>query len=275
VDDRDATRRVAAHYSRDAEAFARYWAPYLRPKAEALLDRLPLAEARVVLDLGTGTGALLPSIRAAAPRALVVGTDLAEGMLRLARAGAPGPLALMDDQQLALLDRCADGALLSFVLHRLPDPAAALGEVARVLRPGGVVGTVTWGHGRRAEAGRVWDAILAARGVPSEPSTVDNHALVDQPAKLRALMLGAGLEPLEAWTSTYEQRYDLEGWLDFAIGSGVGRRAAPELRQEYLREARQRMAGLSPEAYVVRSEVVYAVARRRGARPLDPRANEP
>jgi SAM-dependent methyltransferase len=266
VIDREAVRRVADRYSRDAEAFAAHWAPRLRRRAEELLARLPIGDAGLVLDVGTGTGGLLPALRAAAPRAVVVGTDVSEGMLRLARRDAGGPLALMDAHQLGLRGACADVAVLSFVLHRLVDPGAALAEVGRVLRPGGVVGTVTWGHGRRSGAGRIWDEVLAAQGVASEPPTVDNHALVDQPAKLRALALGAGLEPLQAWASADEERHDLEGWLAFALGAGAGRRldaAGRAVRQRCLSVARARMASLPPEAFVVRSEVVYALARRR------------
>jgi SAM-dependent methyltransferase len=172
----------------------------------------------------------------------------------------------MDGHQLALRAASADVAVLAFVLHRLAEPAAALAEVARVLRPGGIVGTVSWGHGRRSEAGRIWEEVLAAERVASEPPTVDNHVLVDQPAKLRALALGAGLEPLEAWASAHEEPHDLEGWLAFALGAGLGRRLGASggaIRQRCLREARARLASLPPEAFVVRSQVVYSLARRR------------
>jgi len=51
----------------------------LRPHAVRLLDALPLADARRVLDLGTGVGALLPDIACAAPRASLFGIDIALG----------------------------------------------------------------------------------------------------------------------------------------------------------------------------------------------------
>jgi ubiquinone/menaquinone biosynthesis C-methylase UbiE len=266
ADRREAVRRVAEHYSRRAERFAAGWAPRLRQRSEELLKRLPIRSARLVLDLGTGTGGLLASIRSAAPAAVVVGIDVAEGMLGVAQAEAGGPLALMDAHQLGLRGGCADGAVLSFVLHRLPDPGAALAEVARVLRPGGVVGTVTWGRSRRSEAGRIWDEILAGRGLAGDRAAVDNHALVDAPARLRALALGAGLEPVAAWARTDEERHDLERWLAAASGAELGRTLAapdPALVDACRREARARMASLAPDAFVQRTEVVYAVARRR------------
>jgi hypothetical protein len=102
--------------------------------------------------------------------------------------------------------------------------------------------------------------------VAREPPTVDNHALVDQPAKLRALALGAGLEPIEVWEGAHEERHDLESWLAFALGAGAGRRLGADgqaLRERCLGVARARMASLPAAAFLARSEVVYALARRR------------
>jgi SAM-dependent methyltransferase len=152
------------------------------------------------------------------------------------------------------------------IRDELRQAAAALAEAARVLRPGGVLGTVTWGRNRGSEAGRIWGEILTAQGVPADEPTVDNHALVDQPAKLRALALAAGLEPLDAWASAHEERHDLEGWLAGEGGASLSRRPGPvdlRLRERCLRAARTRMAALPREAFLVRSEVVYSLARRR------------
>src|SRR5437016_236068 len=80
----DPTQRMAVLYSRLAQAYARLWSPVIRPMALPLLRALPLNDARHILDVGTGVGALIPDIRAASPKADIVGVDQAEGMLRLA-----------------------------------------------------------------------------------------------------------------------------------------------------------------------------------------------
>jgi SAM-dependent methyltransferase len=259
------TRRVADRYSRDADAFALHWAPYLRRRSLVLLERMPLAGARVVLDLGTGTGGLLAALRAAAPAATVVGTDVSEGMLSAARQAGDAPLALMDARRLALRDECADVAILAFVLHRLAEPANALAESARVLRRGGALGTVTWGHGQRSAAAAIWSDVLAAHGAWSDDVAINNQDLVDEPAKVRALLLRAGMGWAECWRERFDERRDLDGWIDFAIGARMGGglgALSPEARAACLTEARRRIAVLPAEALVIRSEVVYGLAVR-------------
>jgi len=114
----------------------------LRPHAVRLLDALPLADARRVLDLGTGVGALLPDIARAAPRASLFGIDIAPGMLALAPKAVP--VAAMDAGSLAFRPGTFDAVLMVFVLFLLPEPIVALTEVRRALRAGGVLGIATW-----------------------------------------------------------------------------------------------------------------------------------
>ena len=75
--------RIARHYSSEAQAYRDLWAPVLAGLAQWLLDELPLAEARRVLDLGCGVGALLPHLHKRAPRASIVGLDRTEAMVTL------------------------------------------------------------------------------------------------------------------------------------------------------------------------------------------------
>lgn len=117
-------RRLARCYSGEAEVYKRLWAPVLYPFGLRLVRALPMGQARRVLEIGTGIGLLLPEIQKAAPASVVVGVDIAEGMLKLApRSCLP---AVMDASQLALQSDQFDAALLPFVLFHLPQPAEAL-----------------------------------------------------------------------------------------------------------------------------------------------------
>ena len=85
------TQRTAQHYSARARGFDEHWAPLLRAMSRRVLPALPLRTARAVLDVGTGTGGMLPPLRAAAPSAALFGVDVAEGMAISVEHTAPGP----------------------------------------------------------------------------------------------------------------------------------------------------------------------------------------
>jgi demethylmenaquinone methyltransferase/2-methoxy-6-polyprenyl-1,4-benzoquinol methylase/ArsR family transcriptional regulator len=96
---------------------------------------------RAVLDLGTGTGRMLQLLAPAAERA--VGVDLSPAMLAVARAGVDRAglrnvqLRQGDIYALPVERDTYDLVLVHQVLHYLDDPARALREAARALRPGG------------------------------------------------------------------------------------------------------------------------------------------
>jgi ArsR family transcriptional regulator len=107
----------------------------------AVLDLIGTAQVPSYLDLGTGTGRILELVSPRAARA--VGIDLNGEMLSLARARIERA-ALSHVQvrrgdlfQLPYTERSFDLITLHQVLHYLEDPSAAVGEAARVLKPGG------------------------------------------------------------------------------------------------------------------------------------------
>ena len=94
-----------------------------------------------VLEIGFGTGHNLPCYPEAVTR--IVGVEPNPGMHRIAArqvAGArvPVDLALERAETLPFPDASFDAAVSTFTLCSLDDPAAALAELRRVLRPGGL-----------------------------------------------------------------------------------------------------------------------------------------
>lgn len=127
------------------ELYDRHLGPvFFEPYAIDLAGRLP-ASARRVLEVAAGTGRVT---RHLAPKVdeLVV-TDLNEAMLARARevvTDARVEWRAADMQALPFVDDSFDAVVGQFGLMFVPDKAAAIRELRRVVRPGGVVLLSTW-----------------------------------------------------------------------------------------------------------------------------------
>ncbi|MGD2144450.1 MAG: methyltransferase domain-containing protein [Anaerolineae bacterium] len=140
--DRQATAKTRARYDRIAPVY---------DLLEAAVERLafhrwrrwlwPQVGGERVLEVGVGTGKNLPYYPEGTR---VTAVDLSEKMLERARhrvqdLSAETDLALMDAQHLALADGTFDAAVSTFVFCSVPDPVVGLGELGRVVVPGGPI----------------------------------------------------------------------------------------------------------------------------------------
>jgi ubiquinone/menaquinone biosynthesis C-methylase UbiE len=122
ADQYDATRGGVARGERCVAEFA----PYLSPVA---------APHSVVLEVGVGTGAIaLPLNNAGFD---VVGIDLSPAMLSRAHERIGSRVAAADAHLLPFPDGSVDAVVTVWVLHVVGDAARVIGEIGRVIRPGG------------------------------------------------------------------------------------------------------------------------------------------
>ncbi|NLE64454.1 MAG: methyltransferase domain-containing protein [Elusimicrobia bacterium] len=103
-----------------------------------LFRKLPDLTGKDVLDVGCGTGRLLKEILSLGPRSLV-GVDMAPGMVAQAKRALPASVRVLEADAVALPleDATFDLVVSASSLQWCSDLAMALGEVRRVLRPGG------------------------------------------------------------------------------------------------------------------------------------------
>jgi len=163
-----------------------YYRALHRHVQRVLVKRLPAGAA--VLDAGCGTGGLLRRLRVARPGWRLTGLDASPVACELARSRAGVEVVQGSVDALPFGDGSFAAVISCDVLCQVNDPAAALAEFRRVLRPGGIVvltmPSYPWlfsyhdrqvGNVRRSTLGEV-RAWLGAAGLPpsGEPGTYWN-----------------------------------------------------------------------------------------------------
>ncbi len=208
------------HYDHPANTF---WERYGR----RTIERLQLTAGAKVLDVCCGSGAsAVPAAKAVGPTGSVVGVDLAENLLQLARAKAvehslsnthfePG-----DMTNLRFNEGSFDAVVCVFGVFFVPDMAAAVRELTRVLRPGGTLAITTWGPRFFEPANTVfWNSVSRVR--PDLYKGFNPWDRISDPKTLRALMESATLSNIHVEAETDSQPVNSpEDWWAMIMGSG-------------------------------------------------------
>lgn len=141
-------RLLRTHFSAHAGEYDRYAAVQKRVVSELaarLVDSGPLHG--LVLDIGTGTGALAAALGGPGSGCNFVLTDLAHGMTRAAAQRLPGTLPCDGDaRKLPFVNEGFTTVVSSNVYQWVDDLPAAFQEVSRVLRPGGRFAVALFGE---------------------------------------------------------------------------------------------------------------------------------
>ena len=171
-----------------------------RPVGELMLERLDPAPGQTVLDLAAGTGivgfAVAPRV---GPDGRVIVSDFAKAMVEAAERHARDvglenvECRVLDAQRLDLPDDAVDGVCCRWGYMLMPDPATALAETRRVLRPGGRLSFAVFAGAEQNPWAAVPAGVLTARGhlPPPGPGTPGILALGDR-GRLRDLTMEAG-----------------------------------------------------------------------------------
>jgi SAM-dependent methyltransferase len=112
----------------------------LASRARAVAElRRHMGESGTIVEVGCSSGWLLSDMRAAFPRALVIGADYVAGPLRkLAKDHPDLPLVQLDLTRAPFPDGSVDAIVALNVLEHIEDDARAAAEMFRMLKPGGV-----------------------------------------------------------------------------------------------------------------------------------------
>jgi SAM-dependent methyltransferase len=123
-----------------------------QPWFEWVASQLDLPQGGDLLEVGCGSGLLWANIAQLVPNVHLTLTDISEGMLDAAKQAVArfGNLELVeartsDAQELPFDDESFDIVAANHMLYHVPDRPRAIGELARVLRPDGVLMCATNG----------------------------------------------------------------------------------------------------------------------------------
>jgi len=266
----DAKQRAAKTYDAAADFYDHpvntFWERYGR----STVERLGLAPGARVLDLCCGSGAsALPAAERVGPEGSVLGVDLAENLLALARRKAEerglGNVTFRsgDMLDLGLPPASFDAVVCVFGIFFVPDMERAVRELWRYVRPGGQLAITTWGP-RFFEPANTgfWNAVRAVR--PDLYKGFNPWDRICEPDALRALLASAGIGATEIVAAAGSHALGSpEDWWPMVMGTGY-RGTMEQLDAEARERVRESCIDYVRKAGVtsVEANVVYAVVRK-------------
>lgn len=198
---------VLSEFSHQSRSFDRAAVMSSAETLGSLLELVPKGAGGRWLDAACGTGVITRALAGAVDE--VLGIDLTAAMLDVGRREARSAgldnvrFEIGDATDLELPDESFDGAVTRFSLHHVPVPGRVIAELARVIRPGGLV--IIGDHVTDEDAtGAAWHQEIERLRDPSHWSCLS-------PARIRALGESAGLRLDQERLIPFE--LDFDEWL--------------------------------------------------------------
>lgn len=253
-----------------AEHYERYMGRWSRQIATRYLDWLEPPKDAAWLDVGCGTGALTQTIMArCAPRTIAAidpsATFVAQARATTSDAEVRLRFEVADAQRIPLEDAAVDVAASALVVNFVPDKVAALREMKRVTRPGGLVSFYVWDYpgGGMGFMRAFWNAATALEPRAMELAEARRFPFCT-PDGLAALCAEAGWPAATVGKIEIETRFasfeDL--WQPFTLGAGPAPGycvSLPEDKRAALKaRLRQDVGGDGPVSFPARAWAVKA-----------------
>ena len=204
----------------ESDGYERFMGRWSRRLAPLFVTFAGVTQGDRVLDVGSGTGAL-SAAAAAVDSVRVTGIEPSPAFVRYAQQHVGGRFDVGDALALPFPDDAFDRTLSLLVLNFVPDPAAALQQMVRVTRPGGVVAAAVWDYGDGMQMlRRFWDAAVALD--PDAEPRDERHMPVCTRAALGELWRAHGLRDVDEQPLTIEMAFAAfdDYWQPFQCGQG-------------------------------------------------------
>lgn len=262
-------RGADAAYFRDSwtsgESYEAYVGRWSKQVAARFIAWLDIPSGRDWLDVGCGTGAVTRTIVATREPRRVVSIDRSEAFLQFARESTTDERVSFqqaDARDLPFDADAFDVAVSGLVLNFVPEPQQMVHEMARVVRPDGIVAVYVWDYSGEMQMMRhFWDAAVATNPEAAEHDEGRRFTTTNR-GPLHDLFERAGLRQIDTElidVPTIFTSFD-DYWRPFLGGTGT----APAYVQSLSEVARQELR----EALLTRLPV-----QPDGSIPLVARAN--
>ena len=263
-----AKARAAAAYNAAADQYDHPANTFWDRFGQATIDRLDLRPGQAVLDICCGSGAsALPAAEAVGAEGRVIGIDLAENLLELARAKArqrglaQAQFQAGDMMSLGFPEAAFDAVVCVFGIFFVPDMPGAVRELWRRVRPGGKLALTTWGPNFFEPANSAfWESIR--REAPQFHKSFNPWDRISHPASLAAMLGEAGIEADHLFEEAgIHPIASPEDWWTTLLGTGY-RGTLDQLDAETLARIREANLRFIDESRItwIEANVIYAVA---------------
>lgn len=244
------------------DAYDRFMGRWSRPLAAEFVELADPRPGERALDVGCGPGALTAELVTRLGQEAVAATDPSAPFVRALQDRFPRVgVRTASAEHLPWPDADFDVAAAQLVVHFMDDPVAGLSEMARVVRPGGVVTACVWDHA--GDGGPLTDFWRAVHDL--DPEAVGESELPGTAeGQLERLATAAGLRDVEGSRLTVSLRVDrFEDWWDpFTLGVGPAGDYVAGLDRAARERLREHCAELLPVPPFTLDAAAWAVRAR-------------
>jgi SAM-dependent methyltransferase len=258
----------AATFRAATDMYGRFIGRYAPGLSAALIEAVGVEPDSRVLDVGCGPGGLATALAEIVGQENVAAVDPSPPFVSVCRARLPtADVRVAAAEELPFPDGFFDGGFAQLVVNFMTDAERGVGEMKRVVKPGGTVAACTWDYRDGMTMIRAyWDA--AHEVVPDESAQFDEaktmrYATLEE---LTGLWRTVGLQDVAGGelsvTVGYDDFEDL--WAPFPTGIGPAGAFCASLdpeQQQVLRAALSRRLGDPDGPFELSARAWYAVGR--------------